>query len=556
MQRILILGSFLFTLGSGPVLAGEPKPEPSPAETTLRDAGIATDGPGLLKYLRAQTPGAADLARLQEAAAKLGHRAFSVRERATKTLREGGRSSLGMLRPLLASPDLEVSRRSRRVIDDIERVPYSALMSVVVQVIAERRPEGAAPALFAYLPFVNDEQVEEAVRESLAVVALEKGVPLPIVQAALSEKEARKRAAAAFVLGRAKAPPVKALTALLKDGSYPVRLQAAAALIRAREKAGVTAIIGLIDDGPLEVGRQAEDVLYTLAGEKSPSVSLGVGDEASRKRCRTAWQGWWKKYGDSVDLARIKSAGVKLGITLVCLYDSPSSQGKVVALGPDGKVRWQFGELGGPNDARLLPNGRVLVAERNSSRVTERDTTGRIVWEKRVEGSAIAAHRLPGGNTLITTWNQILEVRADGKVAWTHSEPGGMRYATLARSGRILAINAAGQVLELDRAGKVLRTITPAQYANGAGYWASVEQVSSGHYLLALGTSRRVIEIDDAGKVLWETEVPNVVFATRESNGHTLVCDFEGCQLLELDRSGKEVNRRKVEGRPFVVRQY
>ena len=43
---------------------------------------------------------------------------------------------------------------------------------------------------------------------------------------------------------------------------------------------------------------------------------------------------------------------------------------------------------------------------------------------------------------------------------------------------------------------------------------------------------------------------------TRQGNGHTLVCNFEECQVVELDRAGKEVSRRKLIGRPFAVRKY
>jgi len=42
----------------------------------------------------------------------------------------------------------------------------------------------------------------------------------------------------------------------------------------------------------------------------------------------------------------------------------------------------------------------------------------------------------------------------------------------------------------------------------------------------------------------------------RRRNGHTLVCDFEGKQIVELDRVGKQVSRQALTGRPFAVRRY
>jgi hypothetical protein len=297
-------------------------------------------------------------------------------------------------------------------------------------------------------------------------------------------------------------------------------------------------------------------LLFHLAGDASPPVSLGVGDEPSRRRCRESWLTWWATSADRIDLTRLQTASAPLGLTLACLYDSPSGEGRVQLLGPDGKLRWEITHLQGPNDAHLLPGGRVLVAERNAGRVTERDSTGRVLWEKRVDGGALSAVRLAGGNTLIASWSTVLEVAPDGRVVWEHTQPGGFRHCCRGPAGSVLAVTANGQVLELDRTGKVTRTVTPEKHGPGAGYWASVEPLSAGRFLLALGTSRKVVELDGAGKIAWEANVPNVVFATRLPNGHTLACSFEDCQAIELDRSGKEVSRKRQAGRPFTVRKY
>jgi outer membrane protein assembly factor BamB len=304
------------------------------------------------------------------------------------------------------------------------------------------------------------------------------------------------------------------------------------------------------------VSRRAEDVLFQLAGETAPSVSLGLADAASRRRCREAWLTWWSVQADKVDLSRLHVAGAPLGLTLYALYDSVTGDGRVLLTGADGKTRWEIDGLQGPNDARLLPGGRVLIAERNAGRVTERDTTGRILWEKRVESGALSAQRLPGGNTLIASWTQVLEVTPAGKTVWEYTLPAGFRHVGYQKNGRILAITAAGQLIELDRSGKLLRSVTPERHAGGATYWASAEQSGPVRYLVALGSSRRVVEVDEAGKVVWEVEAPNAVFATRLASGNTLVCCFEECQVIEVDREGKEVARRKLAGRPFTARRY
>lgn len=527
-------------------------------EQTLREAGVATDGAGLLAYLRAQTPSEGDRARLATAVRLLGHRSFAVREKAVHALTSAGRASLPFLQTALHNPDLEVVRRAERALADIERVPYVSVMSSVARMLALRRPPAAVEGMLAYLPAVSEESVEEAFLQSLAAVGLDNGKVHPSIQAALKDSAAARRAAAAFVLGRATPPQRTPLGPLLLDASPSVRFQAAAAAILGRDKAAVPVLIALLAEAPPNLSWRAEDLLYRIAGEAAPGVSLGAGDAAARGKCRASWEAWWKVHAARTDLARVNFADPISGLTLYCEYDTGigGGEGRVWLAGLDGKARWEVKGLQGPNDARLLPGGRILVAERNANRVTERDQKGTVLWEQRVDGGALAADRLPGGNTLVTSWNRLFEVTPGGKTVWSYAHPSGFRHAYRQRNGHVLALAANGQVVELDGAGKLLRTITPAQHASGAGYWGTVQALPNGHFLLALGTSRKVVEIDAAGKAVWECDVPNAVFATRLRNGHTLACNFEDRVVVELDRAGKEVSRQALPGRPFAVRRY
>jgi hypothetical protein len=96
----------------------------------------------------------------------------------------------------------------------------------------------------------------------------------------------------------------------------------------------------------------------------------------------------------------------------------------------------------------------------------------------------------------------------------------------------------------------------PAAHGAGAGYWASVEMLPSGRFLLALGSSGRVVEVDGTGKIGWECSVPSAVFATRLRNGNTLVANFDGRCVVEVNRAGKEIRKQALQGRPFTVRRY
>jgi hypothetical protein len=55
---------------------------------------------------------------------------------------------------------------------------------------------------------------------------------------------------------------------------------------------------------------------------------------------------------------------------------------------------------------------------------------------------------------------------------------------------------------------------------------------------------------------VWECTQSSAVFATRLRNGHTLISCFEGRCLVEVDRTGKEVAKQTLQGRPFAVRRY
>ena len=301
---------------------------------------------------------------------------------------------------------------------------------------------------------------------------------------------------------------------------------------------------------------QTEDLLTRLAGEQTPSVVLGAGAEAERRKCREAWVAWWKINGDKVELARLTAEEPYHGLTLACEYDGVEGGGRVAEYGRDGKLRWQVTGLQGVNDAQLLPGGRVLVAERNGNVVRELDRKGQTLWKFDAPG-AIACQRLPNGHTLVCTFGDLLEVTPAGKTVNSFKHPGGYRHAIRLRNGHILFVTGGGEVVELDAAWKQVKSVSPpADVASGAGYWASVEALPNGRYLVALGGAGKVVEIDAAGQVVWSVLQPNCVFATRLRNGNTLISNFEQRTLVEVDRGGKEVGKLTLQGRAFTVRRY
>src|SRR5215831_19754124 len=266
--------TFTFLLAVSPVVAADSDERVALDEKTLKDAGVATDGPSLLKYLAAQTPSEAELARLAEAARRLGHRSFMVREKAQQTLIAGGRASLRYLHAARRSSDIEVARRAERAIEQIESVPYGSVMSAVGRLLGVRRPAGAVEAMLAYLPSVTEESVEEAFLEGLVAAGTEKGKVAAAVRAALTDREPARRAAAAYVHGRAVPPLLGPVRPLLRDADAVVRFRAAESLVLGRDKSGVPALIALLGEAPASRGWRVEDLLYRVAGETTPAVSL------------------------------------------------------------------------------------------------------------------------------------------------------------------------------------------------------------------------------------------------------------------------------------------
>jgi HEAT repeat protein len=515
----------------------------------LRLARVNTDGAGLLSFFRSRTLSEADRGRLGQFVRQLGDDAFAVRQQASSRLTRYGSPALPFLRDALRDSDREISRRAQFCIDDIERGPGASLPAAAARVLIDRKPAGAIPVLLAYLPFTDDESVEEEVLTAMVALAVQDGQVDPALLAALFDPLTPRRAAAAYVLARRGNDNQRdQVRKLLADADPWVRLRSAQGLVTARDKGAVPVLIALLGDPSLAISWQAEELLFRIAAEQAPSVPLGDGNPEARKKCQAAWMAWWQEHGSAVNLARLEDRQRQLGLTLIAELEV----NKVWECGLDGKARWTLGNLQGPIDAQMLPGGRVLVAESQGQRVTERDLKGNIYWEKKLNQNPVACQRLPNGNTFIASYQNLMEVTRDGREVYSHSRgPGVFIFgAQKLRNGHILCISHQGAVTELDTRGKELKTV---QITNNGG-WCSVESLPGGHVLVALMGANRVAELDAGGKSVWEcNSVQGPCAATRLPNGHTLVASMTGQRVIEVDRAGKTVWQRTTEGRPYRI---
>ncbi len=204
---------FLVTLGlvatAGLALAQNPpateEPDSSPSDLkTLRDIGLAGDGPALLEYFRKQTLPTADPKIIETLIRKLGDEDFNTREEAYANLAAFGAAAATGLKQFETNTDTELRKRVLDLKRRIEIKAEPAVQSAAARMIARTKPAGAADVLLAFLPFAVDPMVVDDIARTLGAVAVVDGKVEPIVIKSLADTNAVKRGAAAEALVRAK----------------------------------------------------------------------------------------------------------------------------------------------------------------------------------------------------------------------------------------------------------------------------------------------------------------------------------------------------------------
>jgi hypothetical protein len=493
--------------------------------------------------------------RLEHLIGQLGSDLFARREQASRELADWGAPALPWLREALRSPDREVVRRAEACIEQIEAGPGAALPLAALRLLVRRRPAGAVEVLLDFVPYADDQEVEAEVLAALGALGVHRGQGEPALVAALRDPLPARRAAAAAVLAHhGDRAQQEAVRPLLADADAGVRFRAAQGLLLSGDRSAVPVLVRLLGEAPLPLAWRAEELLLRVAGDGGPAVSVGAGQAQERRRATAAWEAWWRERGATLDLAGLEGRQGRLTVVV-----EPEA-GSVWECGPDGKPRWQLRGLQGPMDARMLLGGRVLIPEIQGQRVTERDRTGKILWEKRLPGEfPLACQRLPGGHTFIATRQRLLEVHPDGSEVSSQNPPGDFIVIAAERlsDGGLVCLSSAGVVLELDSTGKTRKFFSLGQPAGG---WGSVEKLANGHYLVALAAlPDGAREVDGGGKTLWHYALPQAGpgYATRLADGSTLIADATpaGHRILIVDRGGKVLWEQPTTGRPLRARR-
>lgn len=502
----------------------------------------ASTGAALLQEVRHRTLVEEDRAQAAKLISQLGAEDFEVREKATEDLKAMGARIRTLLTQAAKNDDLEVAQRIRTVLEAVAKGNVAPLPGGLTRLLVLRRPAGAAEALLGYLPFAEDGGVIEDVTTALEQLARVTPESRKVLLATLQDPVPLRRMVALDALGRL--PDLDSLEPLrrcLEDRDVSVQLRAALALARQRERAAIPVLLDLSARiVSSEDERLLDDYLGRLSeGLTRPTASAGT-TEAARKQRQEAWAAWWKENEARVALPRFdEDPSLELlrtsGLTLVLL----NGTGTVIAYDAEFRIRWQLTKLASPFDAQVLPGERVLVAEHDLRRVTERNLQGDILWEKKLLGNPMQVERLPNGNTFIVCRDRLVEVSRTGREVLSIVRPTGDLYtARRLRDGSIACLSNQGRYFRVDAKGKELSSF---RIVNGLGHLGN-DILPSGGVLIPISWQNKITEYDRDGKIVKEHAFNQPASVQRLSTGGLLLVNQQWPpRLIELDRGGQVV---------------
>ena len=315
----------------------------------------------------------------------------------------------------------------------------------------------------------------------------------------------------------------------------------------AREPVAVPTLIALLTEQSPDLAWRAEDMLIRLAGENAPSAWLDAANDNQGRKVQGAWETWWKNNAAKVDWKSLRLDEQALGLTLIVENQRPDGGSRIYETNSAGQIRWQI-KINNPIDAQWLPGGRLLIGDSRDGLLYEMDARGKIGW-KHAGIAPTSLQRLPNGNTVVSTYQTIMELTPEGKIVFNYTTQGHTYHARKLPDGHYVWIDACGEIGEVDEKGTL---IAKARLGTGLS-WGSIERLRNGRFLVALGGVGKVQEVDMKGKIYWEKAVNNPNRAVRLANGNTLVASHADQAIYEFDPNGNERWKHPCVGRPFAA---
>jgi len=414
MIALTCLTSLLLT----PLVArsGESFPGDEEADrATLRRSRWPQDAPSILQRIRQSRKAIPAPEAIDKLIDQLGDAEFERREEASKALNVLGPAVLAKLSAAAKHKDAEIARRARECTDSIVSRQNPEVIGAAVRIIARSAPEGALDGLLALLPSVADEELQDDIWYALDAVA-QRGRAMPQgVAERGTDAIPSVRAASAYLLARRGEVAQRAVARkALSDKDPLVRLRVAQGLLGAKDKAGIPALIAMLEAAPFSIAWQAEELLRYAAGEGgAPDPVVGRENGPGRKKCSAAWQTWWEQEGARLDLRQRDDESRRPLLLLMCSESAPA---RVWLTGCDGRPRWEF-EISKAHhvvEAYLLPGEQVTFVE-NDKMNTGRYRVGNldlkrnsVGWVYQAAAEIVSYERLSNGNWLLLEDNKRL----------------------------------------------------------------------------------------------------------------------------------------------------
>ncbi|MFQ5732116.1 MAG: PQQ-binding-like beta-propeller repeat protein [Planctomycetaceae bacterium] len=506
--------------------------QPTSYEQTLTRNGVSPDVEGVRRYVKLLTPTEAQRRKAVAFVSRLGAAEFRIRESATRALTRMPHPPTAELDRAALSRDPEVRWRAKLILRK-HKQRDTPLLHAVLAVVEQKPLTGLTREVLA--TFAHLEKPYGTALGTRALLATAGKDDAGLLRDALRSDRAVVRAAAvkalSSLLGGA---ALKELRPILVSARQPdeVRLAAARAFADAGRREALDVLVRLMASREVSARAGSAVVLRALTGRR---FAYAAYDNAARRAASLAkWKSWLRGEG--------RTAALKHPLKLFTGYESFLNghtliscgyRNKVVELDAAKKEVWNYAARGafgaeklpngnvliscyGPNEvievtpakkvvwrmkvpsclnARLLGNGNVLVACHTGKQVWEVSRDKRIVWKYQSRENCYDAHRLPNGNTMVSSDKGVIEVTPAGKTVWEHADAG--RYygfQPLPNGNLLLAGYSSGKVVEITRDKKIVWTFKERSAFDAF-------RLENGNTLIA--STSRVVEVTPEAKIVW-----------------------------------------------------
>jgi hypothetical protein len=501
-------------------------------EKTLADAGLKSDGNSLIQFLARRSEDKFDPIQIKALISKLGDDNFETREQTSATLNAIGIAALPELKNASKSPDVEISRRAKDCIQKIEEGSRKFVVAASIRLLGTKKPEGALQALISYSQFSELDQTTEDLIHAITATGSENGTPSKIILDAIRSDKSVVKTLCAEALANINPELFKKETLSLLNSDEPrVRYKVALAFAKLGDKRSIEPLVSSISSVSQWESSLLDHFLRKLLPTNPPPVGLPQPELQKE---------WAKRTTDSsiIPEAQIAFNAKNIGKTLVVLLDA----GKIIMLDSSNNILWKIDNLQFPLDAQILPDEKVLVAEHQGNKVTERNKKGVIIWEKKIDGP-LAVQKLEDGSIFIASKSNVIFVDQKGKEISEFTPPNNepIMKANIASNGDICLVLSTPQgnakFVRFDKNKKPVATYDIDVRTSGG----KVDILPNGNSLITEVYGNRVIELNNEGKEVWKFECEQPVAAVRLPNGNTLVTSMTQMKALEIDPKGKEI---------------